>query len=60
MEEQLLPVGLACPFAYFSDQTVIVSHLTFVRNAFSGIPTLYKEYIATEDLEAAKATSDIL
>ncbi|KAK1232607.1 Proteasome activator BLM10 [Marasmius sp. AFHP31] len=35
-------------------------HLTLVRNAFSGIPTLLKEYISREELQSAAATSDIL
>ncbi|CCM01642.1 uncharacterized protein FIBRA_03703 [Fibroporia radiculosa] len=35
-------------------------HLSFVRNAFSGIPTLAKEYIPPEDWSSAIATSDIL
>ncbi|KAF5377624.1 hypothetical protein D9615_005155 [Tricholomella constricta] len=35
-------------------------HLSFVRNAFSGIPTLIKETINSEDLESAILTSDIL
>ena len=36
------------------------SHLTIVRNAFAGIPTLYKEYIKSDEILAAVATSDIL
>ncbi|KAG5652289.1 hypothetical protein H0H81_005549 [Sphagnurus paluster] len=35
-------------------------HLSFVRNAFSGIPTLIKEIITPEELKAATLTSDIL
>ncbi|KAH8100502.1 hypothetical protein BXZ70DRAFT_1022407 [Cristinia sonorae] len=35
-------------------------HLSFVRNAFAGIPTFVKEFITPEDLAHAKATSDIL
>jgi hypothetical protein len=36
------------------------SHLTIVRNAFAGVPTLYKEYIKPDEMRAAVATSDIL
>ncbi len=35
-------------------------HLSFVRNAFSGIPTLAKEVISPEELQAALDSSDIL
>ncbi|EPQ60969.1 hypothetical protein GLOTRDRAFT_135553 [Gloeophyllum trabeum ATCC 11539] len=35
-------------------------HLTFVRDAFSGIPTLVKEYISSEEIRHAMETSDIL
>ncbi|KAM5538277.1 hypothetical protein V8D89_008164 [Ganoderma adspersum] len=35
-------------------------HLSFVRNAFSGIPTLAKEVIPLEEQRAAMETSDIL
>ncbi|KAL1951774.1 hypothetical protein VTO73DRAFT_923 [Trametes versicolor] len=35
-------------------------HLCFVRNAFSGIPTLAKEVITPEELQAAMDSSDIL
>ncbi|KAF5337122.1 hypothetical protein D9611_003196 [Ephemerocybe angulata] len=35
-------------------------HLTIVRNAFAGIPTLYKEYLSAEDIRASAETSDIL
>ncbi|KAL0579785.1 Proteasome activator BLM10 [Marasmius crinis-equi] len=35
-------------------------HLSLVRNAFSGIPTLMKEYISPEELRSAAETSDIL
>ncbi|RXW16590.1 hypothetical protein EST38_g9267 [Candolleomyces aberdarensis] len=35
-------------------------HLTIVRNAFAGIPTLYKEHIQPDEIRAAVATSDIL
>ncbi|TFK57485.1 hypothetical protein OE88DRAFT_1651225 [Heliocybe sulcata] len=35
-------------------------HLTFVRNAFSGIPTLAKEFISAEESRHATETSDIL
>lgn len=35
-------------------------HLSFVRNAFSGIPTLVKEVIPQEEMQSAAETSDIL
>ncbi|KAL4243081.1 BLM10 family protein [Abortiporus biennis] len=35
-------------------------HLSFVRNAFAGIPTLAKEVITSEELTEANLTSDIL
>ncbi|KZT19390.1 hypothetical protein NEOLEDRAFT_1142177 [Neolentinus lepideus HHB14362 ss-1] len=35
-------------------------HLTLVRNAFSGIPSLAKEYISAEEIRHANETSDIL
>ena len=35
-------------------------HLTIVRNAFAGIPTLYKEQISPEDVAHGVATTDIL
>ncbi|OBZ79723.1 Proteasome activator complex subunit 4 [Grifola frondosa] len=35
-------------------------HLSFVRNAFSGVPTLVKEFISPEESRAAAETSDIL
>ncbi|KAI0639143.1 hypothetical protein C8Q77DRAFT_1152142 [Trametes polyzona] len=35
-------------------------HLSFVRNAFSGIPTLAKEVITPEELQSAMDSSDIL
>ncbi|KAI0961189.1 hypothetical protein AcV7_000357 [Taiwanofungus camphoratus] len=35
-------------------------HLSFVRNAFSGIPTLVKEVISPEELQTVLETSDIL
>ncbi|KAF8213398.1 hypothetical protein K438DRAFT_1902498 [Mycena galopus ATCC 62051] len=35
-------------------------HLSFVTNAFAGIPTLIKEYIDPKSLHAAIQTSDIL
>lgn len=37
-----------------------LSHLSFVRNAFSGIPTLVKENMSKEDTLKASLTSDIL
>lgn len=39
---------------------MIYSHLSFVRNAFSGIPTLVKEVISPEELQTVLETSDIL
>ncbi|KAF8058272.1 hypothetical protein FPV67DRAFT_1786012 [Lyophyllum atratum] len=35
-------------------------HLSFVRNAFSGVPSLLKETITPEQLEHATLTSDIM
>ncbi|KAI0076264.1 hypothetical protein K474DRAFT_1757648 [Panus rudis PR-1116 ss-1] len=35
-------------------------HLSLVRNAFAGIPTLVKEHMSTEELNKANETSDIL
>ncbi|EFI28576.1 membrane protein [Coprinopsis cinerea okayama7 len=35
-------------------------HLTLVRNAFSGIPTLFKEHISAEDAKYTTMTTDIL
>ncbi|OCH96655.1 hypothetical protein OBBRIDRAFT_787227 [Obba rivulosa] len=35
-------------------------HLSFVRNAFSGIPTLAKEFISDEDMDAAMKSSDLM
>ncbi|KAI0374438.1 hypothetical protein BV20DRAFT_1049238 [Pilatotrama ljubarskyi] len=35
-------------------------HLSLVRNAFSGIPTLAKEVISPEEMKAAMESSDIL
>ncbi|KAG6832246.1 hypothetical protein H0H92_004211 [Tricholoma furcatifolium] len=35
-------------------------HLSFVRNAFSGIPTFLQQKISREDAASATATSDIL
>ncbi|KAI0336090.1 hypothetical protein GY45DRAFT_1316150 [Cubamyces sp. BRFM 1775] len=35
-------------------------HLSFVRNAFSGIPTLAKEVLTPEELRATMESSDIL
>ena len=35
-------------------------HLSIVRNAFAGIPTLVKEFITPEEIAAAVETSDIL
>ncbi|EMD41658.1 hypothetical protein CERSUDRAFT_110231 [Gelatoporia subvermispora B] len=35
-------------------------HLSWVRNAFSGIPTLAKEFISTEDMDAAMKSTDLL
>jgi len=35
-------------------------YLSFVRNAFSGIPTLVKEYFSEDDIAQATITSDIL
>ncbi|KAI9066676.1 hypothetical protein FKP32DRAFT_1589371 [Trametes sanguinea] len=35
-------------------------HLSFVRNAFSGIPTLAKEVITPEEFKSAMESSDIL
>lgn len=36
------------------------SHLTIVRNAFAGIPTLMKEHISPTETFEATLTSDIL
>jgi len=36
------------------------SHLSLVRNAFSGIPTLAREILSEEELLLATGTSDIL
>lgn len=35
-------------------------HLSIVRNAFAGIPTLVKEFITPEEIAAAVETSDVL
>ena len=35
-------------------------HLSLVRNAFAGFPTLLKEFISPEEISKANATSDIL
>ncbi|EGN99641.1 hypothetical protein SERLA73DRAFT_159863 [Serpula lacrymans var. lacrymans S7.3] len=35
-------------------------YLTFVQNAFSGIPTLFKDVISTKDLQSMTETSDVL
>jgi hypothetical protein len=35
-------------------------YLSFVRNAFAGIPTFAKETISEDDFKAGVATSDIL
>lgn len=35
-------------------------HLTIVRNAFSGIPTLMKEHLSADDIRKSAETSDIL
>ncbi len=35
-------------------------HLSIVRNAFAGIPTLVKEVITAEELREAAISSDIL
>ncbi|KDQ54765.1 hypothetical protein JAAARDRAFT_71570 [Jaapia argillacea MUCL 33604] len=35
-------------------------HLSFVRNAFSGIPTLAKEIVSEQDIQLSTETSDIL
>ena len=35
-------------------------HLSFVRNAFAGIPTFVKEIISPEEMQHATDTSDIL
>ncbi|RDB28522.1 Proteasome activator complex subunit 4 [Hypsizygus marmoreus] len=38
----------------------ICRHLSFVRNAFSGIPTMFREVTTPEEYLAGTATSDIL
>ena len=35
-------------------------HLSFIRNAFAGIPTMVKEIISAEEAKKAVETSDIL
>lgn len=37
-----------------------IRHLSFVRNAFSGIPTFAKEIVSREEQQAAMDSSDIL
>lgn len=36
------------------------SHLTFVRNAFGGSPTLRKDFVSPEDSARMASTSDIM
>ncbi|GBE78103.1 hypothetical protein SCP_0109850 [Sparassis crispa] len=55
--EGLLKPGIAHDSKWRND---FCRHLSFVRNAFSGIPTLVKEVITRDEMQAAIATSDIL
>ncbi|ESK98482.1 membrane protein [Moniliophthora roreri MCA 2997] len=55
--EQLLQPGIVRDSDWRND---FCRHLSLVRNAFSGVPTLLKEYISTEDAYTAAQTSDIL
>ncbi|KAK0473258.1 hypothetical protein IW261DRAFT_1553160 [Armillaria novae-zelandiae] len=36
------------------------SHLVLIRNAFAGVPTIAKEYLSEDDIQASWQTSDIL
>jgi proteasome activator subunit 4 len=38
----------------------MLRHLSLTRNAFSGIPTLVKEFITPDEVSSATLTSDIL
>ncbi|PCH33392.1 ARM repeat-containing protein [Wolfiporia cocos MD-104 SS10] len=53
----LLAPGVVRDAAWRND---FCRHLSFVRNAFSGIPTLAKEFIPPEEVSNAIKTSDIL
>lgn len=59
LAERFLPVR----FDFFLRISLIHterSYLTVVRNAFAGIPTLFKEVLSQEELAASALTSDIL
>lgn len=49
-----------CPFPSAIPLHEISRHLSLVRNAFAGVPTLVKEFISPEEAAAAVETSDIL
>ncbi|KAF8226105.1 hypothetical protein L208DRAFT_1425249 [Tricholoma matsutake] len=51
--------GLVLPVLPFTNN-VPTRHLSFVRNGFSGIPTLVKEIFTPNELSYATSTSDIL
>ncbi|KAF9568562.1 hypothetical protein CPC08DRAFT_679680 [Agrocybe pediades] len=55
--EQLLQPGVVRDAVWRSD---FCRHLTLVRNAFSGTPTLLKEYLTQQDILDATLTSDII
>jgi hypothetical protein len=47
-------------YCWLAKLTLVNRYLSFVRNAFSGIPTLVKEEINKAEYEHAVNTSDIL
>ncbi|EDR15426.1 uncharacterized protein LACBIDRAFT_301740 [Laccaria bicolor S238N-H82] len=49
-----------CKGCLLAERFLPRSYLTVVRNAFAGIPTLFKEVLSQEELRAAALTSDIL
>ncbi|TRM60121.1 hypothetical protein BD626DRAFT_571905 [Schizophyllum amplum] len=55
--EQLLEPGIMRDAVWRND---FCRHLSLVRSAFSGTPTLLQEYISEEEAEAGKQDTDIL
>lgn len=42
------------------NRSIVVSHMSIIRHAFAGVPTLTKEVVSQAEMEAAVSTSDFL
>jgi hypothetical protein len=47
-------------FFRFVGSNIILRHISFVRDAFAGTPTLGKENVTTQDIASWHETSDIM